>query len=216
MNVGHFMTKNVVTVTEDTRVTDAVDLMERNQFHRLPVIKDNQYIGIVTDKEISENSPSHLTSLSIFEMNYLFDKMTVGEIMTRQEVTVHPDTLLEEAATIMISENLTVLPVLDDQKAIVGIVTYKDIFKALIESTGYHDPGSRFLILIEDDRVGIISEITKTLADEGINLSHIFVHRLADQIEITVHTADVSGKKATKALKDAGYTVELLENGKNK
>src|SRR5699024_10092051 len=128
MNVGHFMTKNVITVTPDTRVTDAVDLMEKNHFHRLPVIQDNRYIGIVTDEEIAENSPSNVTSLSIYEMNYLFDKMTVGEIMTRQKITITADTLLEEAATIMKDKNVTVLPVLDESRYVVGIVTYKDIF----------------------------------------------------------------------------------------
>lgn len=210
MNVGHFMTKNVVTVTKDTRVTDAVDLMEKNQFHRLPVVENNQYIGIVTDKEIAENSPSNVTSLSIFEMNYLFDKMTVGEIMTRQEVTVQADTLLEEAAMLMKNKSVTVLPVLDDQQHIIGIITYKDVFKALIDSTGYNNPGSRFLIYIDEDRVGIVAHITQTLADAGISLSHIFVHRLDEQIEITVQTADEIGEKTEAALKNAGYkTVRL-------
>src|SRR5690625_4655820 len=111
MNVGHYMTKNVITVTEETRVTDAVDLMEKNDFHRLPVVKDNQYIGIVTDEDIAENSPSSVNSLSIYEMNYLFDKMTVGENMTKQKVTVKAETLLEAAATIMKNVNVTVLPV---------------------------------------------------------------------------------------------------------
>lgn len=205
MNVGHFMTRHVVTVTEDTRVTDAVDLMERNQFHRLPVVKNHRYIAMVTDKEISENSPSQLTSLSIFEMNYLFDKMTVGEIMTRQEVIVHADTLLEEAATIMINENLTVLPVLNSQKNLVGIITYKDVFKALIESTGYHQAGSRFLIMIDEDRLGIVAHITQTLADAGISLTHIFVHHLEEEIEITVQTADETGDRTISALRNEGY-----------
>lgn len=207
MNVGHFMTKNVVTVTEKTRVTDAVDLMEKNQFHRLPVVENNKYIGIVTDEEIAENSPSNVTSLSIFEMNYLFDKMTVGEIMTRQEITVQEDTLLEEAATLMKNNNVTVLPVLDDEKQIVGIVTYKDIFKALIDSTGYNDPGSRFLINIDEDRIGVVAHITQTLADAGISLSHILVHRFPDQIEITVQTADETGEQTETALSNAGYTI---------
>lgn len=207
MNVGHFMTRNVVTVTEETRVTDAVDLMEKNQFHRLPVVENNKYIGIVTDEEIAENSPSNVTSLSIFEMNYLFDKMTVGEIMTRQEITVQEDTLLEEAATLMKNNNVTVLPVLDDEKQIVGIVTYKDIFKALIDSTGYNDPGSRFLINIDEDRIGVVAHITQTLADAGISLSHILVHRFPDQIEITVQTADETGEQTETALSNAGYTI---------
>jgi len=210
MNVGHFMTRNVITVTPDTRVTDAVDLMEKNHFHRLPVVQDNQYIGIVTDEEIAENSPSNVTSLSIYEMNYLFDKMTVGEIMARQKTTVTADTLLEEAATIMKNQNLTVLPVLDEEKYVKGIVTYKDIFKALIDLSGYHQAGSRFLIHINKDRVGILADISKTLADADISVSHIMVNRIDREIEITIQTADKTGEKTEEALKLANYNITRL------
>lgn len=210
MNVKHFMTKEVVTVTKDTRVTDAVDIMERNNFHRLPVVENEQYIGLVTDEEIAENSPSSVTSLSIYEMNYLFDKMTVGEIMTKQTVTVSPETLVEEAATLMKDKNVTVLPVLDDTNRVVGILTYKDIFTALINLSGYNDVGSRFLIHIDKDQVGVLAHITNTLADADISLSHIFVNRVDRQIEITIQTDDEAGNPTEQALTNAGYNVSRL------
>lgn len=210
MNVGHFMTRNVVTVTPDTRITDAIDLMERNNFHRLPVVKNDQYVGLVTDEEIAENSPSSVTSLSIYEMNYIFDKMTVGEIMTRQGVTTSADTLLEEAATIMKNQNVTVLPVLDEEKHVIGIVTYKDIFKALIDLSGYNQAGSRFLIHIDKDRVGILADISQTLADADIGVSHIMVNRIDREIEITIQTADETGERTEEALKSAGYNITHL------
>lgn len=210
MDVKHFMTKEVITVTKDTRVTDAVDIMERNNFHRLPVVENNEYIGLVTDEEIAENSPSSVTSLSIYEMNYLFDKMTVGEIMIQQNTTVTPNTLLEEAATIMNEQNVTVLPVLDDANHVVGILTYKDIFKALIDLSGYNNGGSRFLIYIDNDKVGVLADITNTLADAHISLSHIFVNRVEDHIEITIQTDDKTGKQIEDALKNAGYRISRL------
>lgn len=210
MRVKHFMTEDVITVQETTRVTDAIDLMERNNFHRLPVVKNDRYIGLITDEEIAENSPSSITSLSIYEMNYLFDKMTVGEIMKKQRTTVMPETLLEEAATIMNQENVTVLPVLDNGNSIVGILTYKDIFKALIDLSGYNRPGARFLIFIQEDKVGVISQVSSTLADAGINLSHIIVNRFNDQIEITVQTDDETGEKTKEVLENAGYQMEQI------
>ena len=210
MDVGHFMTKDVITVTSETRVTDAVDIMESNHFHRLPVVKEGKYIGIVTEEEVAENSPSSATSLSIYEMNYLFDKMTVGEIMLQHNITVTADTLLEEAATLMKEQNVTVLPVLDNAQHIVGVVTYKDIFKALIDLSGYNDPGSRFLIYIDEDRVGILAHITQTLADAGISLSHIMVNRLENQIEITIQTNDELGDQTEEVLKNVGYSTMRL------
>ena len=210
MDVGHFMTKDVITVSSETRVTDAVDIMESNHFHRLPVVKEGKYIGIVTEEEVAENSPSSATSLSIYEMNYLFDKMTVGEIMLQHNITVTADTLLEEAATLMKEQNVTVLPVLDNAQHIVGVVTYKDIFKALIDLSGYNDPGSRFLIYIDEDRVGILAHITQTLADAGISLSHIMVNRLENQIEITIQTNDELGDQTEEVLKNVGYSTMRL------
>jgi len=210
MNVKHFMTKDVVTITKDTRVTDAVDIMERNDFHRLPVIENDQYVGIVTEEEIAENSPSSATSLSIYEMNYLFDKMTAGEVMSKEQITIGTNTVLEEAATIMNQENVTVLPVLNDAKQVVGILTYKDIFKALIDLSGYHQAGARYLIYIEEDRVGVLADITQKLAASDISLSHIFVNRVDNQIEITIQTDNEEGNTTEKVLKKAGYNISRL------
>lgn len=210
MNVKHFMTKEVITVTKETRVTDAVDIMEKNNFHRLPVVENDRYIGLLTDEEIAENSPSNVTSLSIYEMNYLFDKMTVGEIMSKPNVSVSPDTLLEEAATIMNDENVTVLLVLDESDKVVGILTYKDIFKALIDLSGYNEEETRFLIHVDEDRVGVLAHITKTLAEADISLSHIFVNRSDGQIEITIQTNDENGNSTAETLENAGYDISSL------
>ena len=210
MNVKHFMTKEVITVSKDTRVTDAVDIMERNNFHRLPVVENEKYIGLVTDEEIAENSPSSVTSLSIYEMNYLFDKVSVGEIMIKQTITISPDTLVEEAATLMNDNNVTVLPVLDEENQVVGILTYKDIFKALIDLSGYNKVGSRFVIYIDKDEVGVLAHITNTLADSDISLSHIFVNHLDNQIEITIQTDDEAGNPTEQALINAGYDISRL------
>jgi len=210
MNVKHFMTKDVVTITKDTRVTDAVDIMERNNFHRLPVVENDQYVGMVTDEEIAEHSPSSATSLSIYEMNYLFDKMTAGEVMSKEQITIDTDTVLEEAATIMNQENVTVLPVLNDTQQVVGILTYKDIFKALIDLSGYNQAGSRYLIYINEDRVGVLADITQKLAASDISLSHIFVNRVDNQIEITIQTDEEAGNDTEKTLNNAGYTISRL------
>lgn len=211
MSVKNFMTKEVITVTKETRVTDAIDIMEENNFHRLPVVENGRYIGMLTDEEIAESSPSNITSLSIYEMNYLFDKMMVGEIMSKPKMTISPDTLLEEAAAIMNDKNVTVLPVLNESNKVVGILTYKDVFKALLDLSGYNDRGSRFLIRIDEDRVGILAHITKTLAEENISISRIFVTRLEDQIEITIQTDDEDGTKTAVALERAKYNVLTLK-----
>lgn len=207
MKVKHYMTKDVVTVTSDVKVTDAVDLMESNDFHRLPVVSDGKFVGLITEDIIATNSPSQVSSLSIYEMNYIFDKMVVKDLMRKDVTTINEEMLLEEAALLMAEHDITVLPVLNDQNEVIGIVTHKDIFKALIELTGYSDEGARILIVKEQDRLGVIAEISKALADNEINLTHIFVNRPDNTIEITIQTTGPNAKNARNVVEALGYEV---------
>lgn len=207
MKVKHFMTKDVITVTSDLKITDAVDMMEANKFHRLPVIDQGKFIGLITEDVIIENSPSKVSSLSIYEMNYLFDKVLVGDLMNKNVVTTTPEVLIEKAALLMTEKDITVLPVLNEQNEVIGIITHKDIFKAMIDLTGYKDEGSRVVIETHVDRVGVIAEISKALAVANINLTHIFVNRPDDMIEITLQTSGDSSENTLATIQSLGYEV---------
>ncbi len=138
MSVSDFMTKTVVTVDSQTTIFDAVDLMKQHDIHRLPVVDDGKLVGLITEGTIAEATPSKATSLSVYEMNYLLNKTTVADIMLKKVTTIEPDALLEDAISVMRSENVGVLPVMDDD-ALVGIITNNDIFDAFLKITGYHD-----------------------------------------------------------------------------
>ncbi|MEK0399763.1 CBS domain-containing protein [Tetragenococcus halophilus] len=75
MNIKHYMTPNVITIKPDTRVTEAVDLMEKHDFHSLPVIKNDSFVGLITEELIKNKTSSAATSLSIYELNYLLLKL---------------------------------------------------------------------------------------------------------------------------------------------
>lgn len=210
MEVKHYMTKEVITVTPDVKVTDAVDIMEANDFHRLPVVQGGKFIGLITEELIAENSPSKVSSLSIYEMNYLFDKMLVKDLMKKDVTVTYPNVLIEEAAMIMSEKDITVLPVLDQAEHVIGIITHKDIFKALIDLTGYLNEGARVMVVAPEDRVGVFAEISNALAKENINLTHVFVNRPDNTIEITIQTSDVNGEKTCRIIKELGYEVTEL------
>lgn len=207
MKVKHYMTKDVITVTSDVKITDAVDIMEENHFHRLPVVDNGRFVGLLTESIIAESSPSKVSSLSIYEMNYLFDKVLVKDLMIKEVVTTTPEVLIEEAATVMVDKDITVLPVLNEKNEITGIITYKDIFKALIDLTGYKDKGNRVIIEVKKDSVGVIAEISKALADHDIDITCIFVNRPEDLIEITIQTTGKNGKESRQILESLGYKV---------
>lgn len=207
MKVKHYMTKDVITATPDIKISDAVSIMEKHGFHRLPIVENGKFVGLITEEIIALNSPSKVSSLSIYEMNYLFDKVIIKDLMIKDVETIHEDILLEEAALIMSNNDITVLPVLNGDNEIKGIITHKDIFKALIELTGYKDEGARIVVVTPEDRVGIIAQISKGLADHQINLTHIFVNRPEDYIEITLQTTGPNSNQTREVLEDLGYKV---------
>ncbi|AYW47153.1 hypothetical protein C7K38_01445 [Tetragenococcus osmophilus] len=210
MNIKHYMTPNVVTINPDTRVTEAVDLMEKHDFHSLPVVKNNSFVGLVTEDLIKNKTSSAATSLSIYELNYLLDKTTVKEIMEQEAPTALQDLQIEEAAILMVDKNITVLPIIDEDKNVNGIITYKDIFRALIELSGYQSGGDRLIIEIDEDKVGVLDNITSILAYENISISHIFVNRIEDRIEITIQISEKVGDKAKEALVEKGYKTSVI------
>lgn len=205
MKVKHYMTKEVITVTSDVKISDAVKIMEEHDFHRLPIVDKGKFVGLITEEIIAKNSPSKVSSLSIHEMNYLFDKVLIQDLMKKDVRTIDEEVLLEEAAIIMTDNDITVLPVLNEVNEIIGIITHKDIFKALIELTGYKDEGSRIVVITPEDRLGILAQISKALADHAINLTHIFVNRPEDVIEITLQTTGPNSENTQHVLEELGY-----------
>ncbi|MCF1685716.1 CBS and ACT domain-containing protein [Tetragenococcus halophilus] len=211
MNIKHYMTPDVITIKPDTRVTEAVDLMEKHDFHSLPVIKNDLFVGLITEELIKNKTSSAATSLSIYELNYLLDKTIVEDIMEKDAQTASKELLIEEAALLMVNNNVTVLPVIDGDKKVEGIITYKDIFSALIELSGYQSGGDRLIIEVDEDRVGVLDSITAILAHNNISISHIFVNRIEDHIEITIQISEKEGEKAKEVLAKQDYETRIVK-----
>ncbi|HBF75700.1 MAG TPA: hypothetical protein DDW71_10660, partial [Lactobacillus sp.] len=132
MSVADYMTDRVITVSPDTKINMAVNVMKDNQIHRLPVIDGDKLVGIVTEGTIQAASPSKATSLSIYEVNYLLNKMTVGEIMEKEVKTISKDAQLEDAISTMRHHDVGVLPVMDGEQ-VVGIITTNDVLDGFLD-----------------------------------------------------------------------------------
>ncbi|HKZ44850.1 MAG TPA: CBS domain-containing protein, partial [Anaerolineales bacterium] len=101
MLVGKRMSHPVIWITPDMPVHEALNLFKREHIRRAPVLKGEKMVGIVSDRDLINTSPSPVTSLSVWELNYLLSKITISDVMTRKVLTVKEDTPLEEAARIM-------------------------------------------------------------------------------------------------------------------
>jgi len=135
MRVRDVMSRAVLSVTATTPVAEARRLMLREQIRHLLVMDATRLEGIVTDRDIRLNLPSPATTLSVWEMNALLMKLTVGEIMTTALVTIRPDGGVDDAAELMLTHKFGALPVTEDGQ-VVGIVTETDLLRALIRLHG--------------------------------------------------------------------------------
>ncbi|NLA93282.1 MAG: CBS domain-containing protein [Spirochaetales bacterium] len=169
MIIERRMTRNPVTASPDMSVSDASALMKREKVHRLPVLdKDKKLVGIITEKDILYASPSPVSTLSIHEMAYLLSQLTVKKLMTRDVVTIDKNITVEEAARLMVDQDLSSLPVLENGK-LIGIVSKSDLFKILLELFGARHYGVRLSFLVED-KPGTIAEITSLLASNNVDI----------------------------------------------
>jgi acetoin utilization protein AcuB len=129
--VRSWMTEKPITITPETTLPEAQRIMYAYKNRRLPVVKSDQLVGIVTLGDIREAKPSGATSLSIYELNYLMDRLTVKDFMTPNPITVTPGTAIGEAARLMVEHKVGGLPVVKDGK-LVGIITETDFCYWLI------------------------------------------------------------------------------------
>src|SRR4030065_1861761 len=110
MLVGTRMKFPVITAAPDMPIIEALNLMKRERIRRTPVVKDGRLVGIVSDKDLLNASPSPVTSLSVWEMNYLLSKVTVRDVMTKEVLTITEDTPIEKAARIRADNKIGGLP----------------------------------------------------------------------------------------------------------
>lgn len=129
--VKDWMTSDPIIIDPRTTLPEAARLMKECSIRRLPVVENGRLVGIVTLGDIREASPSNATSLSIYELNYLLSRLTIGEVMTREPISITSDTSIEAAARLMLERKIGGLPVVDAGK-VVGIITESDIFRLLV------------------------------------------------------------------------------------
>jgi len=167
MLVGERMSRPIISITKDMPIHDALALFKKERIRRAPVLQDGKLIGIVSDKDLLHATPSQVTSLSVWEMNYMLSKITVKEVMTRKVLTVQADTPIAEAARLMADNKIGGVPVMKADK-VVGMITETDLFKIFLELMGARTSGIRVTAVVED-HPGQLAKITKAIADAGGN-----------------------------------------------
>jgi len=208
MLVRKKMKKDLITITRDERMTMARKIMKEKNIRHLPVVDGKKLVGLLTNMDIRKAEASPATSLEIRELHYLLDKLTVGEIMTRNVISISPDISVEEATTLLHDNKIGCLPVVEDGN-LVGMLTEDDVMEILIEVMGMKEKGSRLEVVVED-KPGALADVTRIIKEHNVNI-----------ISVVTDIADEAGKRVVvfklktfyfepikKALEAGGFPVQ--------
>jgi acetoin utilization protein AcuB len=209
MFVGKRMSRNLITVTPETSILKAKNLLKEHQVDQLPVVDGKKLVGIITDRDIRDNSPSPATTLSIHELNYLLSEIKVEKVMTKKVFTTTPGTAIEEAARLINEMHVNSLPVVAGDE-LVGLITTCDLLNVLLEFMGVHSTPSRRVELKLSSNAGEIAKVAGILNDAGLTIVSIISTIDKDDSEVRstlVRVGTDNGGELRRVLENAGYAV---------
>ena len=203
MPVQNWMTTDVVSVGPDTSLLKVGKLMKDHHIRRIPVVDENgQVVGIISDRDVRDASPSKATTLDMYEMHYLLAELKAKNIMTTKPITVKPTDTVEQAALIMLDNKVGGLPVVDDSGKLVGIISDHDVFKALVDITGARMGGLQFAIELPD-QPGTARPLFDLLRAHNARLLSVLTVSNADgNRQLFIRVRDLENSKAEQELMD--------------
>lgn len=130
MLVSEVMTAQVVTISPDDTIAMAKELLDKRRFHHLMVVEDNLLLGVISDKDLLKwLSPYVGTDAETTRDTSLLNKK-IHQIMSRRLITVQPETSLKQAIEVMVTSNVSCLPVVNAQNHLEGILSWRDLLAA--------------------------------------------------------------------------------------
>lgn len=181
MFVSETMNTNLVSIAPETKLSEVRTLMKDNNFRHLPVVdKDDKLIGIVTDRDMRDASPSSL--LSDEEYQRTLDRVmehTVSEIMTKDPLTISVYFTLQDTLMVMGSRKVGALPVVDEDGYLKGIMSTRDLLKAFVNVMGIGEPGTLLCILVNEEP-GQLKKIVDIVTEENVSMGSVLAARYWD------------------------------------
>ncbi len=207
MYVGRRMTARPITVSPEDTIAQAGHLLRKHRIHHLPVVVGDELAGIVTDTDIRNTALKEPPADS--EGEILVKEHTVGEIMTRDVVTMNPWDTIEDALLILHRRRFGALPVVDGRK-LVGIITKTDILAAFIDTLRIEGIGGvRIEVLLPRDATYLL-RLIKMLGEMKIEIRSLVLSPFREEFVafLRIGTIDVATVRAR--LRESGFQVPEL------
>ncbi|OGQ99324.1 MAG: hypothetical protein A2521_14790 [Deltaproteobacteria bacterium RIFOXYD12_FULL_57_12] len=216
MLIKDWMAKNVLTVDENTSVMRATRIMKENRVRRLPVLSHGKLVGIITDRDLKDASPSKTNSLDIHEMYYLLSEMKVKEVMTRDPICMTDDESLEKAAVVMLENKISGILVTDEAGHLCGLVSETDVILAFLHSAGVKDGTYQYIFNVPDT-AGSVTKVVAAIREHKARIISIltsFADTLEGWKQVSVRI-DVDDKSHASLHKDLADNFEIVFHGRD-
>jgi acetoin utilization protein AcuB len=210
--VQDLMQRDVVTVTPETRLPQVLRVLQPRGFRHVPVVDHGTLVGIISDRDVKQAMVSAISTTGAREREALLDPLTAGQIMSRTVVTIGPTNGAEEAAEVMVTRQISALPVTDGSR-LVGIVTDTDVLRLFARGMGVLEPSSRLDVIVPDAAAGV-GGVVRVVEGSGARISSVMTLEAPDGgREIVLRIATIDPGPAVKALAAGGYALRAGVRG---
>lgn len=186
------MTHPVVAITADIPVKQALEIMDEREVRHLPILNEDETLaGIVTERDLLKANSDEL----------------VKNVMPHKVITATEYATLEEAARMMVDNNISSLPVVRNDR-LVGIITETDLFSIFLELLGAREPGTRLTMLVPEEK-GILASVTSEIASMGGNILALGTFQGEDPTNrmVTVKVSGVHQEKLVAIMEALGMEI---------
>ena len=207
LRVRDSMTRNVVTLGPEASAAEAWAVCGEHNIRHVPVVEEGRLVGLVSDRDLRDVRGGGGERESDTPR-----WVRLGDMMTRNIVTIHPLDTIEHAAREIYDRKIGCLPVVADGE-LVGITTSADMMRTLIGLVGAHGGGSWVEVEVPNEP-GTLAGVTDVIRDLKVNIAGIFLspadRETSRVVVLRLETSNPAG--TVRALEDGGYRVTTIES----
>jgi len=133
MSIEKIMTKKIVTVELEDTMATVKEIFDNLKFHHLLVIESGKLIGVVSDRDLLKALSPNIGTISATERDEATLNKKVYQVMSRKPITLHPEEPVGKAVELFNKHRISCVPIVDEKFRPVGILTWRDILRAIVK-----------------------------------------------------------------------------------
>jgi len=213
MYVQHYMTPSPVTIGPEQTVSEAIEILNKYRFRHIPVVGENKVLlGMLSDRDLRSARPSTVArSKERQNVETQVSNTPVSQLMSGDCLSLNKLSTLDRALLQLQSENVGALPVVNEERQVIGILSVMDLLKAYRSMFGLGEKGSALVAIKDNGDEEALSKIAKVM--EGTNVTFTRLIRTKESengepmIYLRINTYNI--RAVHKAIEAAGFTVHI-------